>query len=65
MRYNRPLFADTNSVICKIIVGADVHIRPRVDVGIDPYEMSVKRRKIYYESNRGAMGALPVAEEAT
>jgi len=36
------LFTDTNSVICKIIVGADAYIRPRVDVGIDPYEMSVK-----------------------
>ena len=62
MRYNLLPFTDTNSVICKIIVGADAHIRPRVDVGIDPYE---KRRKIYYESNWGAMGALPVADEAT
>ena len=25
-----------------MIVGADAHIRPRVDVGIDPYEISVK-----------------------
>ena len=49
MRYNLLPFTDTNSVICKIyVVGADAHIRPRVDVGIDPYE---KRRKIYYESN--------------
>ena len=39
LRYNWPLFADTNSVICKIyVVGADAHIRPRVDVGIAPYE---------------------------
>ena len=38
------MITDTNSVICKIIVGADAHIRLRVDVGIDPYE---KRRKIY------------------
>ena len=50
LRYNLLPFTDTNSVICKIyVVGADAHIRPRVDVGIDPYE---KRRKIYYESNR-------------
>ena len=49
MRYNLLPFTDTNSVICKIyVVGADAHIRLRVDVGIDPYE---KRRKIYYESN--------------
>ena len=41
-RYNLRSFTDTNSVICKIIVGADAHIRPRVDVGIDPYEISVK-----------------------
>jgi len=28
-------------------VGADAHIRPLVDVGIDPYEMSVKGINIY------------------
>ena len=27
-------------------VGADAHIRPRVDVGIDPYEISVKEKDI-------------------
>ena len=48
--YDLREFTDTNSVICKIIVGADAHIRPRVDVGIDPYEMSVKEKDI--ESNR-------------
>ena len=43
MRYNLLPFTDTNSVICKIyVVGADAHIRPRVDVGIDPYEISAK-----------------------
>ena len=49
--YDLREFTDTNSVICKIIVGADAHIRPRVDVGIDPYEMSVKEKDI--ESNSG------------
>ena len=39
VQYKSALFTDTNSVICKIIVGADAYIRPRVDVGIDPYEM--------------------------
>ena len=31
LRYNRPLFADTNSVICKIIVGAGAHDSPLCD----------------------------------
>ena len=42
MLYNLLPFTNNSIVICKIIVGADAHIRPRVDVGIDPYEISVK-----------------------
>ena len=45
-RYNPLPFTDTNSVNCKIIVGADARIRLWVDVGIDPYEMSVKEKDI-------------------
>ena len=41
--YNLFCFTNNSIVICKIyVVGADAHIRPRVDVGIDPYEISVK-----------------------
>ena len=36
-RYISFQLTDNSIVICKIIVGADAHIRPRVDVGIDPY----------------------------
>ena len=46
VQYNILSFTNNSIVICKIIVGADAHIRPRVDVGIDPYEMSVKEKDI-------------------
>ena len=59
-RYNLRSFTDTNSVICKIIVGTPVLGCPRTPQERCPYE---KRRKIY-ESNRGAMGAPPVAESS-
>ena len=79
LQYKLLPFADTNSVICKMIVGERwecpraIDNRPykyaptflNVGAGIARPQTSVKRRKIYYEGHRGAMRPLPVAEKGS